>query len=483
VHFSPRTVSAALAIGLLGLVGACARQGAPPGGPEDRRPPVVVSTEPDTFAVMAGFRGPVRFRFDERISERPGAGTYDDAVLVSPRTGDVRVGHGRTSLTVEIDGGFLPGRVYRVTLLPVVRDLFSNQMGDPFELVFSTGGTPVESAVAGLVWDRVTGQGVDALDVRALSTEDSTVYVARTDTGGVYAFRYLGPSRYRIMAFQDRNQNGEADPMELQGEQRMRLTGPDTLFLDIPVLQPDTTPAHLVAAQALDSVTVMLEFDDYLDPVEPVRMSVDLAREDGEAPVLDELFHEHEYVDWLRAVQDSFTRLDSLEALRRERAAATAAVDTLAGADTARAALDTLGVAGDTAARRAPAPQRPEHRFPPTLPSGRGGTATGAVPTGPGEEPDTPDGNPLPSRRVVARLRGPLEANVAYQLTVRAVANLNRIPMGGGEAALVLEPPVDSAALADSLARDTAAADTSGVPPDTGSFVLPRLRQEGGDPR
>ena len=32
--------------------GACARQGAPPGGPEDLRPPVVVRTEPDTFATI-----------------------------------------------------------------------------------------------------------------------------------------------------------------------------------------------------------------------------------------------------------------------------------------------------------------------------------------------------------------------------------------------------------------------------------------------
>ncbi|MFW6200571.1 MAG: Ig-like domain-containing protein, partial [Gemmatimonadota bacterium] len=54
---------------------SCARMEAPSGGPEDTRPPVVVSTEPDTFAVVEDFGGPVVIRFSERISEQPQGGT------------------------------------------------------------------------------------------------------------------------------------------------------------------------------------------------------------------------------------------------------------------------------------------------------------------------------------------------------------------------------------------------------------------------
>ena len=164
----PRVVLALVAAGSTGLAGACARQGSPPGGPEDRRPPVVVTTSPEPFEVLTEpFRGPVRFRFDERVSERVSGGTLDDAVLVSPRTGAVRARHGRQDISVDIAGGFKPGLVYRVTLQPVIRDLFNNQMRDPFEFVFSTGGEFTASAVAGLVWDRTTGEGIrDLLDPR-----------------------------------------------------------------------------------------------------------------------------------------------------------------------------------------------------------------------------------------------------------------------------------------------------------------------------
>ena len=147
----------------------------------------MIGTVPDTFEVVEEFRGPVRFDFDERISERITGGTLDDAVMISPRTGDVRASQGRRSIVVEVDGGFRPGLVYRVTLLPMVSDLFGNQMRDPFEIVFSTGGRAVPTTMAGIVWDRVTGRGASNYEVRAVGFEDdSLMHVAVTDTGGVY---------------------------------------------------------------------------------------------------------------------------------------------------------------------------------------------------------------------------------------------------------------------------------------------------------
>ncbi len=466
----------AMALGaalLTGLAGACAQQGQPPGGPEDRRPPVVVSTEPDTFAMLGEFRGPVRFRFDERISERTTSGTMDDAVIVSPRTGDVRVRPGRRELTVEVDGGFLPGVVYRVTLLPVVSDLFNNQLRDPFEIVFSTGGELIESAVAGLAWDRVSGEGVESLEVLAIAQEDSAVHVARTDSGGIYAFRYLPPGRYRLVAFEDRNRDQAVDAMEVQGTRSVLLSGPDTLLVDVGVLQPDTTPARLTALQVLDSVTIVLEFDDYLNPAMPAQ-NVDVTLEvrvdttgvavvadtldAGPPPTMSRLMHEREYVSWVEQVRDSFARLDSVEMMAIMRVPVDEA-DTTAIPDV-ESELPTSRVA------------------PPALPPMGGGRVPTARPRSPEgiEEPTGPDGEPLPARRLVAILDGVLVANVGYQVTVAGVTNFSDIPLGGGESALVREPPpppdtatADSLAVPDSLSTDTTGVspDTTGVPADT----------------
>ena len=187
-RLSARPLSAA---GLAALAAtACANQGAPPGGPIDVRPPVVIRTEPDTFATLTDLNAPVRFHFDERISETAGGGALEDAVTVSPATGEVRVGHGRSTLSVEVEGGFRPGLLYRVTLQAVVRDMFGNQLRDPFELVFSTGGSAPPTAVAGQVWNRTTGGPLSGALVQAISP-DSLTHIARADQEGIYVLRYL----------------------------------------------------------------------------------------------------------------------------------------------------------------------------------------------------------------------------------------------------------------------------------------------------
>jgi len=431
---------------------------------------VVVGTEPDTFQVLSeGFRGPVRFHFDERISERPAGGTMDQAVVVSPRTGRVRVSHGRQSIAVDLDGGFRPGLVYRVTLLPVLRDLFNNQMPAPFEVVFSTGGSYNASAVAGTAWDRITAEGVDALEVLAFhEAGDSTPYVARTDTAGVYVFRYLPPGAYRLVAYQDRNRNGEVDRMELQGSQSFQVAGADTLIVDAAVLQPDTTPARLTKATVLDSLTVLLEFDDHLDPqARSDLFTIGVTTEAGDDAGRVLVFHEREYVAWRSQLADSLDRLDSLEAAQRR-------ADALEQAAERRAAMRADSAGADTVPSPVAAIPRPQQvprsgrPIPPALPAGPGGARprAPAAPVAAGVEVLAPDGSALPSRRLVLRLDRFLVAEAPYRVSVLTVVNINGVGGGSGETTVVRQLPQDTASVRDSAAvRDTIPPDT--IPPDT----------------
>ncbi len=474
------------AVGLV-VATSCARQGAPPGGPEDRRPPVVVLTQPDTFAVLNDFSGPVRFVFDERLSERISGGV-GDLVMVSPRTGDVRVRLGRNDVTVDVDGGFEPGRVYRVTLAPDVSDLFGNQVRDPFELVFSTGGELHPTALAGFAWDRLTADGMDGALVLARDVEDSTaVHVARADGDGLYAFRYLPPGRYAVTSFLDVNRNGELDPTEARGEIRPLLGPADTVVADVPMLIPDTSAAKVMAVQVIDSVTLVVRFDDALDPAVSVRtLGVGIqpdsgASEDVVTPSVERVYHVWEYNRWVDEVVDSFARLDSAAAAQdaaRRDSVATAAAEAQPDSAAAEAQPDSAAVEArpdsaaveaqpDSAAPsvEAPAPLAP--RRPPTKVevTGRPAAGTGDQPP----PPPTPGAprreDPLPQRRVVLRLEGFLPTNEPFRLLVTGVRNINGIPQGGGSAAFVRSPPsVDSSAVAaDSIgaaAADTAAVDT-----------------------
>lgn len=395
--------------------------------------------------------GRVRFFFDERISENIGDGGVESAVTVSPATGDVRVSRSGNAITVELEGGFRPGLVYRVTLLPVVSDLFNNRTTEPFEVVFSTGGNADATAtLAGEVWDRLSGQGVNGAVVQAVGS-DSLVNVALADRQGVFAFRYLPAGDFVVTAFLDNDRDRELGEREARGTATAALAVGDTSVVEIPILAPDTTPAAPGVARALDSVTIVVELDDFLDPTASAdEVGIRLTREEGDAPLVSRLMHEREYEQYVDQVADSFARLDSIDASAAQAAAVAAAPPADSTADTLAVVPPPVDTAG-----QAPAPSS---RATPTRLTG----STGAR---------GPSGRSRPARRLVGLLDGPLVPEVEYLLRLTSVTNINGLGGGGGEVPLVYEPPppppppdttqVEPAAQADSLA----APDSTGARP------------------
>lgn len=452
---------AVLLVWISGHFSACARPGRPSGGPEDRIPPMVVSTSPDTFQTIEPTRDPVTFTFSERISERPTEGRLGDAVVVSPETGRYEVKHKRTSLEVKVAGGWKPGLVYRVRVQNTIKDLFNNRMDGPFELVFSTGGEYEAHVLAGVITDRITGEKVPGARVEAREAveepeegaeegegrPDVPVYVTRTDTAGIYILRYIPSGRYDVTAYQDNNRNREPDFSEGQGTTAASfgLLPPrqDTIIREIALLRPDTTPAKLVRVEAMDSALLELSFDDFLltgTSLSPVRVT--LSREEGDSPGVDRFLWPHQ-LDSLRAVEDSVRVADSLLVV----------ADSLRGvADSLQAVLATLQAAGDTVDLPGVegALERIRARLEPPAEEEQ-------------EEEEVPQPEPiLPRPTFYAILREALEPSQLYHVLVEGVRNVNGLGGGGGEMDVTWEPP-------EPPPGDTAASppDSLVVPPDT----------------
>jgi hypothetical protein len=364
--------------------------------------------------------------------------------------------------------------VYRVTLEPIVSDMFGNQLVDPFELVFSTGGDPTPTTLAGQVWDRITGRGVAEVTVHAIAP-DSLVHVSATNADGIYAFRYLPGGDFGVSAFEDRNRNDTIDASEVRGLAPASLGAGDTLLVDIPMLAPDTLPAVVRSVEALDSVTVVVGFDDFLDPDRPASdVVVGIELEGGTAPDIVSVLHEAEYAEYVDAVADSFARLDSLD--RAEEVARTAAVaDTLPPADPLQPtppAIEQPDTAPPIALPPVVVPPIAGEPAPDTTvadPAADSAAADTVPEPPPGRRPPVPltpvsgsspglmegTGRILPSSRLVLLLAEPLEQDVEYGVRVSSVVNINGLEGGGGEGTLVLEAPIP----------DTVAVDTMAVPP------------------
>lgn len=459
-----RAAAVAAGLGVVGVAAACATQSAPPGGPPDNRPPVVVAVTPDTFATIEPGRRSIRIVFDERISERTGSGILGDAVRVSPRTGEVRVEHRRDGLEVSLGGGFLPDLVYRVRVEPVVRDLFDNQMRAPFEWVFSTGAEFQPNAVGGLIWDRITGEPVAGVEVQlraappdAPGFDSLPAHLALTDSGGIFALRYLPGAEYTITAFQDQNRNHLPDDFELQGSlSALRVGASDTTVTSLPVMMSDTTPPRVVRIDAVDSATLRVTLDDAIDPEQSLdRALPGLYREEGNSPSVIRVLHERAW----RALRDSLA-----EAAREEaRARVGAPPDSLV------ALPDTGFARPDTLPPGAVEPIDSALAVRPGAPAARAQAPAVAAPAAPTRE-FLPDGSPVPERSFVIRLSGTLEPGAAYTVRVQGVRNLLGLASEAQESVVARpaapDAPPDTAQVGDSLR----------APPDTNRVARPLRR-------
>lgn len=429
---------------LAALMSGCAREATPPGGPPDRLPPIVILSEPDTFSTVEPFRSPVTLRFSERISERPSAGTLDQSVVVSPASGEVRVSHGREGLAVRVPGGFEAGHVYRVTVLPVIQDMFGNALQEPFELFFSTGPEFTPNVVAGSVIDRLTGEPLRDARVDAAVAGSDVVHTAVTDSAGIFALRYLPAGDFVLSAYLDRNRNAQPDFTEPQGTRPALLDGDgeaaDTaIVLDVALLARDTTSARLARVSVEDSISLSVSLDDYLDPERPlddVRVVVTSDSVDAPRPLA--VLHRHQAGAYRSALADSLAREQAVRDSVAQAQADSAARAEAAAGDTTTAA-DPEGT---------PAPAEAEAGPPPAPAQEVGGAG------------EAEEERPTAQQTFIVILDGVLVPEMPYQVEVSDITNINGVGGGGGTVDFTRPAPPPPP-------EDTTQAETDSIPPDT----------------
>jgi len=403
---------------------SCAHVSAPPGGPEDTIPPRLIAVQPDSYAVVPGFDGELKFEFDESISERG----VEGSVTLYPFEPRPRVKKGGRELRVRPRDGWVDDRIYHVRVEPVITDLFQNRIEGPIEHVISTGPPISPNRLQGIVYDRITAKPFPSGRVDMVTLPDTLRYGGIADSVGAYGLGMLPAGDYLAIGYEDVNNNRRADGFDRADTIEVSLAAADTLNLDFQVFHHDTVGPRLIEVKAIDTLVVELTFDGYLDPEAPLTTAnvAILAAADSTAIALDTVLYRWQYTAWR----------DSVQAARKAAAdsAAAAAADTLGigadtlgiGADTLGVQFDTLGVRSDTTEAQ-PAPQVQE-------PGGEEAVREGQEEVA-GEEPAI---LPDPRIYVVARARIPPGPHVAR---FSGVLNLNQLA-GEGEAEFEpIEPP------------------------------------------
>lgn len=262
---------AAAGLALLALV-ACAKMGAPPGGPPDKVPPKLISTVPESIGVYPGWKQDVVFRFDEFVSEGnspnygQGTGDLEKLILLSPSSKVPVINWHRDHITVHPREGWKPDRVYRIELLPGIQDLRRNRLDTTTVLTFSTGGPLPTDTLRGLVIDWVQGKVAIGALVEMILRPDSLVYRTLTDSSGRFNVGPLPSGEYLVYGAVDQNHD----------QRRSRRENYDSALVSGTHLVPalwliprDTIGPRLSGVSPGDSVSATLTFASPLLPDQP----------------------------------------------------------------------------------------------------------------------------------------------------------------------------------------------------------------------
>ena len=464
-----RVAAAAAAAGATALLLACAFAADPPGGPPRTIPPKVLRVEPESGAVLATPPARAEIDFDEVINEQITSPQRDiqGAVLLSPVSGKVSVDWHRNRLTIEPKGGFQPGRIYRLELLPVITDLHQNRLKQGKLVVFSTGPEIPAARLRGTVVDWIANHAATGALVEALLLPDSLPYLAVADSAGSFTMPQMPAGEYLVYGIVDQNGNRKRDPREAFDTARVTLQ--DTASVGLFAFTHDTLGPRIRSMEIADSLTLRLTFDRPLDPAQAPDTSMVLVR-----PADDTTRTVAVAALLTPAGYDSLTK------------AAAAARDT---AQRARAARDTT--AGKTPGAAAPAPAR----APAVTRAGAPPLAAAPAARPPGgraaeRAPDTTVAmrmllrRPTPTDKRLLRLVEPLHPGSRYQVAMRGVRGLTGV-VGPSQPASILvpkPPPPRPASRADSLRRAAARADTLHAPaPGDTTRVRPDTTRGRGD--
>ncbi len=219
-----------LAACVASLLFACARQGAPTGGPKDTDPPRVdTATSTRNFSTRFSDRR-IELAFDEWVTLTD-IGTQ---VVISPplaKRPEITLKGKKVIVEFNEKDTLRPNTTYTINFGLAVKDLHEGNPAKDLRFVFSTGDYLDSLTVRGNILDAFTGEPVDNVSVMLYDNlSDSVVrkekpyYFARTDKTGLFNIQNVREGAFKVAAIEDASGDLKWDG------QNERIGFPDSLL-------------------------------------------------------------------------------------------------------------------------------------------------------------------------------------------------------------------------------------------------------------
>lgn len=187
----------------------CAQFVPPTGGPTDRTPPKLVSSEP--INKTKNFKGKIiNLTFDEYVDIT----SLNQELIIVPNPNSLyTVKQKDKNIKLIFEKNFADSTTYTLNFRNGIKDLSERNPTKNLKIVFSTGPEIDSLTLKGTIIDIHTKQPV--LDALVGLYKADTIpfnkkkpdYFLKTDTTGIYEFENIKADKYFLLSFTDKNQN------------------------------------------------------------------------------------------------------------------------------------------------------------------------------------------------------------------------------------------------------------------------------------
>lgn len=204
------------------LMYSCARVGSPNGGDKDTIPPRMLGSNIDTTRVnVPTSTKQLRIDFDEYIKLKD----INKNLIISPPITKIKkilpANFGTKFLMIQWEDTLKVNTTYNFNFGNAITDLNEANALPYFNFAFSTGPEIEDNYISGELVDALGEKKSDTKDVNyvvglyqvkdSIDYRQKPYYITNVDPDGYFELNYLSPGKYKILAFEDLNQNSIFD--------------------------------------------------------------------------------------------------------------------------------------------------------------------------------------------------------------------------------------------------------------------------------
>jgi len=250
----------------------CAKIQAPPGGPEDKTPPEVLSVTPETGTVNVDRFAPVRIDFSEPITKDK----IEDAVYISPRPSEEpEYRWEKNTLLIKWTDSLAADITYLITVAARIADRRGNRLAEPLMMAFSTGAAIDSGTINGRVYEGAKQASSAQVLLFRLPLDSAGAvfevpdYLTECGADGIYEFSYLPRGTYRAIAMIDKNKDRKLNLGEKAGvgafDIELQQSVGASLPLDLYLRDVDTARFELIRCQVDPDRILRADFSHTID--------------------------------------------------------------------------------------------------------------------------------------------------------------------------------------------------------------------------